>query len=121
VKRFAASEGEGDVRERVEAPQRNLLPQDLLLNGRAVDAFLWLGRSDAPMVQRVGALLLAFAYMLVVAALFATAVEQRSWPTWLFGCIFLAVPLVLLRTAFLRRPRRRTQRFQVAEAPTMED
>jgi hypothetical protein len=53
--------------------QRNVVFPDTVRNGRSVDAFLWKGSSNPPLVQRIAA--------------------------WLFGLVFIGFGLVLLSAA----------------------
>jgi hypothetical protein len=79
-----------DIEDR-KARQRNLIWPDVLRGGRAVDEFLWKGARDAPLVQRVGALIVALAYLLVAVAFVAMAVEQGKWFIGAFAALlFLA-------------------------------
>jgi hypothetical protein len=64
----------------LKARQRNLTGSHVLRGSRSVDEYLWKGARDAPMVQRIGAIILALAY-LAVALFFiarpATAEDGR--------------------------------------------
>jgi hypothetical protein len=65
--------------ESVRSSQRSTVWPDVLRGGRSVDELLWKGRRDAPMVQRIGAVILGVAYLLVGLAFFGMALEQGSW------------------------------------------
>jgi hypothetical protein len=64
-KRTGSKEELDSYIESVKARQRNLIWPDLLRGSRSVDEFLWKGASDAPLVQRIGAVILALAYLMV--------------------------------------------------------
>jgi fructose-1,6-bisphosphatase/inositol monophosphatase family enzyme len=74
--------------ESVEARQRNTIWPDVLRGSRSVDELLWKGARDAPMVQRIGAVILGLTYLLIGLAFFAMALEQRKW------FIGAAVPII---------------------------
>ena len=40
--------------------QKNIVFPDTTRNGRSIDAYLWRGNPDAPLVQRIGAFLFGF-------------------------------------------------------------
>jgi hypothetical protein len=63
----------------VRSSQGSTVWPDVLRGGRSVDEVLWKGRRDAPMVQRIGAVILGLAYLLVGLAFFGMALEQRKW------------------------------------------
>ena len=65
--------------ESVKDRQKNVLWPDVLRGGRSVDELLWKGARDAPMVQRIGVVILALAYVMVAAVFISMAVEQGSW------------------------------------------
>lgn len=64
-----------EVRDR----QRNTVWPDTLRHSRAVDEFLWRGSSTAPLVQRIGALVFALAYVLAGAGLGAVLFDRREY------------------------------------------
>jgi hypothetical protein len=61
--------------ESAEARERNVIWPDVLRNSRSVDEFLWKGARDAPLVQRIGAVILALAYLIVALAFISLAIE----------------------------------------------
>jgi hypothetical protein len=71
--------------------QRNLTWPELLRNGRFVDEFLWKGARDALLVQRIGAVVLALAYVLIGLTFVSLAIELQRWSEAIFaGLLFLA-------------------------------
>jgi len=77
-----ASDRKGDLDsyiEDVKARQRNIVWPDGLRGGRSVDEFLWKGAGDAPLVQRIGAVVLALVYIAVAVLIVDVAVEQAEW------------------------------------------
>jgi hypothetical protein len=91
--------------ESVKARQRNLTWPDVLRGSRSVDEFLWKGARDAPLVQRIGAVILGLTYILVGVAFAGMALEQGKW------FIGAAVPIIFglggwfIRNALLRKKR----------------
>jgi hypothetical protein len=65
--------------ETVKDRQKNLLWPDVLRGGRSVDQLIWKGARDAPLVQRIGVVILAFAYLMVALVFISMSFEQRSW------------------------------------------
>jgi hypothetical protein len=64
--------------DETRAKQRNVVFPDTVRNARSVDAFLWRGSPDAPLVQRIGA--------------------------WLFGSMFVLGVKVFLNGCKRRKP-----------------
>ncbi|MDP9051908.1 MAG: hypothetical protein M3O31_14495 [Acidobacteriota bacterium] len=92
----------GSYIESLEVRQKNILWPDVLRGGRSVDELLWKGASDAPLVQRIGILILVSAYLIVALALISIAVEQGSWLTAFFAFVSCAVGGWFIRNAFRR-------------------
>ena len=88
-----------DYIESVKVRQKNSLWPDVLRGGRSVDEFLWKGASDAPLVQRVGAVILALAYLLVGLAFVSMALEQGEWFTGAFAALIFIVAGWFIRNA----------------------
>lgn len=88
--------------ESVRARQRNLIWPDVLRNSRSVDEFLWKGARDAPLVQRIGAVIVALAYLIVVLAFISLAIEQGSWFIGAFAAIPFGVGAWFIRNALMR-------------------
>jgi hypothetical protein len=89
--------------ESVKDRQKNILWPDVLRGGRSVDEFLWKGARDAPLVQRIGAVILGLTYILIGVAFAGMALEQGKW------FIGAAVPIIFglgawfIRNALLRK------------------
>jgi hypothetical protein len=49
--------------ESVKASQKNVTWPGVLRGSRSVDELLWKGARDGPMVQRIGVMILALAYL----------------------------------------------------------
>lgn len=74
--------------ESVKASQRNTIWPDVLRGSRSVDELLWKGARNAPLVQRIGAVILGLTYVVIGLAFAAMAVEQGKW------FIAVAVPII---------------------------
>jgi hypothetical protein len=85
--------------ESVEARQRNTIWPDVLRGSRSVDELLWKGARDAPLVQRIGVLILALAYLVVAVVFISMAVEQGSWFAGTFAAILFGVGGWFIRNA----------------------
>ncbi|WP_035354440.1 hypothetical protein [Edaphobacter aggregans] len=85
--------------ESVKASQRNTIWPDVLRGGRSVDELLWKGARDAPMVQRIGVVVLAFAYLMVALVFTSMAVEQGNWFMGTFAAILFGVGGLFIRNA----------------------
>ncbi len=96
----------GSYIESLEVRQKNILWPDVLRGGRSVDELLWKGASDAPLVQRIGILILASAYLIVALAFISRAAEQESWLAGFFACALVAVGGWFIRNAVRRRKTR---------------
>jgi hypothetical protein len=92
--------------EDLKARQRNLIWPDVLRGGRGVDELLWKGASNAPLVQRVGAVIVALAYLLVAVAFVAMAVEQGKWFIGAFAALLFLAGGWFIRNAFRRKAKR---------------
>lgn len=93
--------------EDIKARQRNLIWPDVLRGGRAVDEFLWKGAGDAPLVQRIGAVVLALVYIMAAALIVDVAVEQGEWFIGV-GVIFaFGAGAWFIRNALRRKKRKR--------------
>lgn len=85
--------------ESVKASQKNTIWPDVLRGSRSVDELLWKGARDAPMVQRIGVVILALAYLLVAVVFVSIAVEQGSWFAGTFAVILFGVGGWFIRNA----------------------
>jgi hypothetical protein len=92
--------------EDLKARQRNLIWPDVLRGGRAVDELLWKGSGDAPLVQRIGVVIVALAYLLVAVAFVAMAVEQGKWFIGAFAALLFLAGGWFIRNAFRRKARK---------------
>jgi hypothetical protein len=61
-----------------ERSQSNILWEDAHKNAASVDRLLWKGRSDAPMVQRIGIAIFAFLFLPAGLGLALIGTEQGS-------------------------------------------
>ena len=89
----------GSYIESVEARQKSILWPDVLRSGRSVDKLLWKGASDAPLVQRIGIMILASAYLIVAVVFIAMAAEQGSWLEGVFASVPFGVGGWFIRNA----------------------
>jgi hypothetical protein len=89
--------------EEVRAKQRNTVWPDTIRNSRSVDAFLWKGSTDAPLVQRIGACIFGLTFILGGLGWVDVAYE-RHWPV--FGVLSI-VWFVVGGKVFLNGFRRR--------------
>jgi hypothetical protein len=90
----------GSYIESVKGRQRNLVWPDVLRGSRSVDEFLWKGARNAPLVQRIGAVILALAYLMVALLFISMAVEQRKWFMGAFAALLFGVGGWFIRNAF---------------------
>jgi hypothetical protein len=84
--------------ESVKVRQKNILWPDVLRGGRSVDELLWKGARDAPLVQRIGVLILALAY-LITAVAFISMAAGGSWSAGAFAAILVGVGGWFIRNA----------------------
>lgn len=95
--------------EDVRAKQRNTVWPDTLLNGRSVDEFLWKGSADAPLIQRIGAIIFGLFFMfggaMMVEADRETTPERKSLIPVIVGVGFFLVGLRVFFNGFRRRTR----------------
>jgi len=85
--------------ESVEASQKNVTWPEVLRGSRSVDELLWKGARDAPMVQRIGVVILALTYLLVAVVFISMAVEQGSWFAGAFAVLLFGVGGWFIRNA----------------------
>lgn len=88
--------------ESLKVRQRNIVFPDVLRGGRSVDELLWKGARDAPLVQRIGVVILALAYVMVGAVFIAMAIEQGNWFTGAFAAVLFGVAGWFIRNALLK-------------------
>ncbi len=86
------------LRRNLELQQRNTVWPDTVRNARNVDAYLWRGNPNAPMVQRIGAVIWGLSFLLCAASF---AYEAREfWPMYSFTVGFGYVGCRAIRNAF---------------------
>jgi hypothetical protein len=88
--------------EGLKARQRNLVFPDVLRGGRYVDELLWKGARDAPVVQRIGVVILAIAYVMVGIVFVSMSLEQGEWLTGAFAGLLFAAAGRFIRNALRR-------------------
>jgi hypothetical protein len=89
------------VREDVERRQRNTVWPHTVRNARSVDAFLWNGNPNAPMVQRVGAVIWGLGFVVCAALLVYIALSRSGfWPFLAFALGSGYIGCRMLRNAF---------------------
>jgi hypothetical protein len=74
--------------EDLKARQRNVVFPEVLNNSRWVDAFLWKGSPNAPLVQRAGAWIFGLFFMLAGLAILALGLQKQSWQADLFALVW---------------------------------
>jgi hypothetical protein len=96
--------------DETRASQRNIVFPDTVRNGRAVDAFLWRGSPDPPLVQRIGAWMFGLAFIGFGLTFWAVAKEDRhgdgpifSLVMGLIGLAMLLIGIRVFRNGFPRR------------------
>lgn len=83
--------------QETNASQRNIVFPDTVRNARSVDAFLWHGSPNPPLVQRIGAWIFGLTFIGLGFSSFIMAfafIRNGSWPG--FGVFTLIGLLVLL-------------------------
>lgn len=75
--------------ESVKASQRNTTWPDLLRGGRSVDEYLFKGARNAPLVQRIGAIVLGLSFVMIGVATVDFAYQQREWFISALAVIFI--------------------------------
>ena len=100
---------DGHLIEEIKAKQRNTVWPDTHRNGRSVDEYLWKGSPDAPLVQRIGAWVFGFTFMLLAVALIEvdreTSPDRKSIAFVILGVAFFGVGLKVFLNGFRRRNR----------------
>ena len=85
--------------ESVKARQRNLTWPYVLRGSRSVDEYLLKGARDAPLIQRVGAVVVALMFLTIALAVVAITIEQRKWFEGVFAILLFGVGGWLIRNA----------------------
>jgi len=92
---------QGDpLRDDLESRQRNTVWPDTLRNASSVDGYLWHGNPNAPLVQRVGAVVLGLAYLVCSGMIFY--IGTHFWPFYVPAALFAYVAFRMIRNAFLK-------------------
>jgi hypothetical protein len=86
--------------EDVRHSQRNTVFPDTLRGGRSVDELLFKGSPNAPLVQRIGVIVLALCYILAGLSFVLMAFEGRHWFLAAFAVLIFAVAGLFIRNAF---------------------
>jgi len=101
------------IREDIEARQRNTVWPDTVRNSAIIDAFLWKGDPNAKPVQRIGLIILALFFLLfclfLITVPFQKNFEDGSSIVFFAALIPFLVAMRLLRNAFLRPSRHRRE------------
>ncbi len=84
-----------DMRDR----QRNTVFPDTLRGGRSVDELLFKGVPHAPLVQRIGVLVIALSYVIIGVAFVLMTLEKKQWLTGLFAAVIFAAAGWFIRNA----------------------
>jgi hypothetical protein len=85
-----------DVRDR----QRNTVFPDTLRGARSVDELLFKGVPHAPLVQRIGVMVIALFYVIIGVAFVLMALEKRDWFLSGFAVVIFSVAGWFIRNAF---------------------
>ena len=90
--------------EELKEKQRNITWPEAMQNSRSVDELLWRGDPKAPLVQRVGIVLIASVFFFCSILLFSIPIDREWEPGFvipiLFGCGSLFVGFRILKNAF---------------------
>ena len=89
--------------EEVSAKQRNTVWPDTIRNSSSVDAFLWKGSPDAPLIQRIGAWIFGVTFILVRFG-WLDAAYERHWPVFgVLSLVWIAVGGKVFLNGFRKR------------------
>ena len=86
----------------LKTKQRNLTWPDVLRGSRSIDEFLWKGARDAPMVQRIGAIILALAYLAVALFFIGWTSNGGGWLSGLLSLVLIAAGAKIVHSATRR-------------------
>jgi hypothetical protein len=89
--------------DQIRAKQRNILWPDTVVNGRAVDVFLWRGSPDPTIVQRIGAWLFGLLFLALSVGFLDYALRERSFVLVLFSLGWILLGARVFRNGFRRR------------------
>jgi hypothetical protein len=93
--------------EAIKAKQRNTVWPDTMVNSRGVDAFLWRGDPDAPLVQRIGTCVFGLIFILIGLGWVDAAFEKHDL---VFGVLSIAWFLIGGKVFLNGFRKRRTKR-----------
>jgi hypothetical protein len=88
--------------EEVRDKQRNTVWPDTIRNSRSVDAFLWKGSPDAPLVQLAGAWIFGVFFILCGLAWLVAAYVRDSWVVAVLSILWFYVGGRVFRNGFRR-------------------
>jgi hypothetical protein len=94
-----------DFIEEAKGRQRNIVFPDTVRNARSVDAYLWRGSPDAPLVQRIGAWLFGLTFIGIGALFFNIGYWDRSFVYNLLAILSVLVGLKIFLNGCKRRKR----------------
>jgi len=89
--------------EEIEAKQRNIVFPDTVRNSRNVDAFLWKGSPDAPLVQRLGAWIFGLFFFVCGLCFIDIAQRKHSWEVLIYSILVFLLGGKVFRNGFRRR------------------
>lgn len=89
--------------EDLRAKQRNTVWPDPIRNSRSVDAFLWNGSPDAPLVQRIGAWIFGLTFILAGLLWVSVAYEKHDRVFGVLSIVWFAVGGKVFLNGFRRR------------------
>jgi hypothetical protein len=96
--------------EEVKAKQRNTVFPDTVRNSRNVDAFLWKGSPDAPLVQRVGAWIFGLFFLLCGVTCLGLALKSHSWADVLYSVVGFLIGGKVFLNGFRRHKAKSSKR-----------
>lgn len=86
----------------VKISQKNVIWPDVLRGSRSVDELLWKGARNAPLVQRVGVVVLALGYLMMALVFTSMAVASGDWPMGVFAALLFGVGGWFIRNALMK-------------------
>jgi len=103
MKTNANSSGQDAFVEEIQDRQRNVLWPDAPRNSRNVDAFLWKGDPDAPLIQRIGACIFGLTFILIGLGWLDVAYERHWMVVGVLSIAWFFIGARLIRNGFRRR------------------
>jgi hypothetical protein len=89
--------------EEIRAKQRSTVWPDAMRNSRSVDAFLWKGSPDAPLVQRIGAWIFGLTFILCGLGWVSVAYEKGDFVFGALSIVWFALGGKVFLNGFRRR------------------